>query len=467
MYSNDENLGTKGYVQRCNDFLRNKGKGALVGFGLLALTGCGSVKTVPEANVPSTQSYSMEKLEQNPTLQQEVIGDCVVSPDTYGNFMKNVLAERGENRSMEELSKNYESVDLNNVTKEDMAVGAPACLYFPKNVHVSRDLEQGSLENLVSNLSDEQIEKASEQQDHVSGKMYKQSGKGTYTVIPEGDHSLLQILDEGLNEKFQQKYGDFNVNEISTYDLKQDKNRLGTVTVYQMEGDKGTVIPKIDIYGNGYSVGGKYLSTEKINEHIGKRTTKESERREGDISPSDYRVSHETDSNGAMEARGISAALTGGAGILFHPAVGAGVFAANLFKNAEFDDVVSYNNYKDYKPGRSLSDILANEQDSSTTTIVSPVYGNNDQLSGFIKYEINPTNKNVVVGKDGIHVEESNKLLKAVAGDVLRLGAAAALYEIGRSEGTDKGDTIIKKEPDEPTGGVTRPDGSGPGVITR
>lgn len=461
MYSNNEK-GMIAYVQDVGQKFKSKGTAAMVGFGLLALTACGGVKTTHEPSLPSTSAKSVEKLEQNQRLYQERLGDCVAPNDAYGRFLQNVFSKQGNHYTLDELSQMSSSVDPNRVTQEDLAVGDPACLYLPNKIHIGQDLKQGSLDNLVSNYTTkEEFDSASKKNEYVSGGMYKRDG--FHLTVPEGDHSLLQIFDKAMDNKFDGLYGDLNVDEISTYDLKQDNRRLGTLTVYQIEGEKGTVIPKVDIFGNGYSVGGKYLSPEEINKSLEKRATRESERRDRDVSASEYRVSHETSSSGAMEARGISAALTGGAGVLLHPLVGAGVFAANLFKTAEFDKVISYNNFKEYSPGRSLSDILSNERDSSTTTIVSPIYGENNQVSGFLKYDLNPTNKNVVVGKTGIHVEESNKLLKGIAGDVLRLGAAALLYEVGKSDG----DETIRKREDEPTGGVTRPGGSGPGVRPR
>ncbi len=463
MYNREFYSRIKDYVADKGQGLKGKGAAALVGLGLLSMIGCGGVRSVPESSVSDTNVYQTNELRDNPALKREVLGETTASPNAYAQFIKGVNESWGSGPTqLDKIFEHYDDAVGDKINIEDRIIEDPASLHFKDNFYIAKDLQLKTLEDVVGKAEKEDMIDASKRDDTVPGLMYKKQGS-QYYLIPQGEGYLISILKEGLDQEFERKYGNVDVDEISTYDLKQGGRQLGTATVYQVEDYGGKVLPKINLFGNGYSVSGKPLSAEEIKEHLEKRATRESDRRGRDVEASDYRVSHETSSSGAMEARGISAALTGGAGVLLHPVVGAGVFAANLFKTAEFDDVIDYNNYMNYKYGRAdLSDLLRNEQNRTTYTIISPVY-DNDQLAGVVKYDLNKTDKNIVIASDGVHVEESNKLLKGVAGDVLRLGAAALLYEVGKSEG----DETIRKKTDEPTGGVTRPGGSGPGVTPR
>ena len=435
MYSRNNNSGAEGYLQKVGEGIKRYGVGAAAGMALLAsVAGCGGVKTVPHNQVPQATATSYERLAENPALKEEFMESCKVQPGAFSDFMNNVFPGRF----------NYGSLGHVEKKELDAAVSCPENFYLPNNFEVGEDLSKGSLETLVRGLSDEEIRGALESDSFVNGVMYMPQ-RNTYIVIPEGDNKFLKMLNEGIEKKFDKKYGDFDVETIANYALADN---LGTVSFYQLEGSDGLVIPHVDVFTNGYRVGGKHLPQWKIDELKDE---------------SGQKISHEIGSEGrGMEARMASATLTGAAAGLFHPVAGFFVLGGNIIDAVGFNNVASYINDKNYNPGRSLSGILTGDNNSSSSRILVPLTGFRNDLVGFMEYNINPSNKDIVLDRYGLNVEDSGRFAKGFLGDLARLGAAAGIYQMGKSDGK-----TIERVIEGPTGGAGRPDGSGPGVISR
>ncbi len=448
-YSNNKGISqeSRQYIRDITQDTKNRGVSTILGYALLAATaavgasGCAGYKTIPEKNVPEVTSTAFEKVREYPSFDKIKEG-CEFTPGSYENLIKYVDNKAPSVRMPEfEPDEDYEQFD--------MGLGCPQQFYLPGNVKIEKDMGAKSLDELIRGLSGEEIKDALKDSGYVSGLIYLPE-EDKYVAIPPGDSILTDLADFAISKKFQDKYEEVKVDQIATYKIG---NGQATAKVYQISGADGLNVPHVNIFTNGVTYDAVNIPEEKL-----KKINVEA----------DDKLSHKLGKEGkGVEASAASALITAGGVGAISPVGGVLVGLGNLLSHNRFNNsAISYAYDNSYNPGRPLSGFL-DEQDSTMTRILKPIYADNGsgvgnkELTGFIEYNIPPSDDKIILNQNGLNIA-NQKFAERVLSDLGRAGAGLLLYQMGKSDGK-----TIEKVIDGPTGGAGRPDGSGPGVISR